>query len=488
MRVLPKLVHKFWEHGAGRTALAAFCAHSVSISIGICQGYSAILIPQLNSSYGIHVDSEESSWLASLGAITNPIGSILSGVVAEYFGRKRSIQISSVPFILGWLCIGLADNIHLLYVGRLVTGVAAGMSSACYTYVSEVSTPENRGIFQTLGPICASFGILLTYTLGYFLNWATVAFLSVVFSIFTLIAVEFLPESPAYLIKTGNNSQSFASYLWFRRNVAVAQQEVLQHSSGEKSVRRSTKEVYMSAATIKPFLILVTLFFLQELSGIYTILFYAVNFFEETDLNMNNYVSSIMVGVIRFIMSIITAVLVNRFGRRVLCMSSSAGMTITMLVMVVFFKYYEVHTEETRIFPLLPLVCVIFNVMFSMVGMLPIPWILVGELFPLEVRSIMSGVVICIAQCFIFIFVKIYPDMISFLNFSGTLGTFLAASVVALVFCKYVLPETKNKSLQEIEDCFKNRKSGGLEGYDNRGFVLNPESFKTDEIFTVQVH
>jgi hypothetical protein len=63
MRVLPKLVHKFWEHGAGRTALAAFCAHSVSISIGICQGYSAILIPQLNSSYGIHVDSEESSWL-----------------------------------------------------------------------------------------------------------------------------------------------------------------------------------------------------------------------------------------------------------------------------------------------------------------------------------------------------------------------------------------------------------------------------------------
>ncbi|KAH0817846.1 hypothetical protein GEV33_004945 [Tenebrio molitor] len=140
-----------------------------------------------------------------LGAITNPIGSILSGVVAEYFGRKRSIQISSVPFILGWLCIGLADNIHLLYVGRLVTGVAAGMSSACYTYVSEVSTPENRGIFQTLGPICASFGILLTYTLGYFLNWATVAFLSVVFSIFT-------PETtPKALLVTCGSEET---WLW----------------------------------------------------------------------------------------------------------------------------------------------------------------------------------------------------------------------------------------------------------------------------------
>ncbi|KAJ3653787.1 hypothetical protein Zmor_013021 [Zophobas morio] len=426
----------------------------------------------------------------SLGAITNPVGSILSGLLAEYVGRKKAIQISSIPFLVGWLCIGLADDIALLYAGRLVTGIAAGMSSACYTYVSEVATPENRGILQALGPICASFGILLTYTLGYFLNWATVAFLSVFFAVFTLIAVEFLPESPPYLIKKGHNSRGYDSYLWFRRNVAVAHQEILNQSSNDKTISSSTKEVYLSAATVKPFLILVTLFFLQELSGIYTILFYAVNFFEETDLNMNTYVSSIIVGIIRFVMSIVTAILVNKFGRKILCMSSSAGMSATMLVMVVYFKYYEVHSDESRVLPLLPLVCVIFNVMFSMVGMLPIPWILVGELFPLEVRSIMSGIVICIAQCFIFIFVKIYPDMITYLNFSGTLSTFLVASVVALLFCKTILPETKNKSLEEIEESFKNRKLGGkLEGYDNRGFVLNPETFnkKSDEIFTVQV-
>lgn len=63
---------------------------------------------------------------ASLGAVTNPIGSILSGLLAEYLGRKRAIQISSLPFLIGWLCIGLADNIPLLYTGRLITGIAAG--------------------------------------------------------------------------------------------------------------------------------------------------------------------------------------------------------------------------------------------------------------------------------------------------------------------------------------------------------------------------
>lgn len=354
------------------------------------------------------------------------------------------------------------------------------MSSACYTYVSEVSTPENRGILQSLGPICASFGILLTYTLGYFLSWSTVAFLSVSFAVFTLIAVEFLPESPSYLIKTGNTSKAFDSYFWFRRNVAVAQTEVAKHSTTVSS-KHDVQEMYFSAATIKPFFILVSLFFLQELSGIYTILFYAVNFFEETNLDLDNYISSIIVGVIRFGMSIVTAILVNKYGRRLLCMASSGGMSVTMFAMVVYFKYYEVHSDENRVFSVFPLICVIFNVMFSMVGMLPIPWILVGELFPLEVRSIMSGIVICIAQCFIFLFVKIYPDMITNLNFSGTLITFLLAAVVAFLFCKFILPETKNKSLQEIEDYFKRKKN--LDGIDNEAYCPD----KNETIFTVQI-
>ncbi|XP_017771208.1 PREDICTED: facilitated trehalose transporter Tret1-like, partial [Nicrophorus vespilloides] len=120
-----KRLEKIWNYGPGRTALAAVCAHSVSISIGISQGYSAILIPQLMRSQDFEVDTEQSSWLASLGAITNPLGSILSGLLAEWLGRKRSIQLSSLPFLLGWLCIAFAPTIFWLYAGRLITGIAA---------------------------------------------------------------------------------------------------------------------------------------------------------------------------------------------------------------------------------------------------------------------------------------------------------------------------------------------------------------------------
>ncbi|KAF7266483.1 hypothetical protein GWI33_020166 [Rhynchophorus ferrugineus] len=466
-------------------ALAAFCAHSVSISIGICQGYSAVWIPQLESSHEFGITSTQSSWLASLGAITNPVGSILSGFLAEYLGRRRSIQISSIPFIVGWVLIGLGRNIGWLYAGRLITGIATGMSTASYTYVGEISTPTTRGFLQTLGPVCASFGILLTYILGYLLHWSTVALLSTVFAVFSIVTMQIMPESPPHLIKNhvgdiNENSEAYKAYLFFNRNIVVAQQEIknaMQNISPEKAnVQKSLKELYLSPETVRPFCLLVGLFLLQELSGIYTILYYAVQFFGETDLQINDYVSSITVGSIRFIMSIVCAILINKLGRKTLCTFSSFGMTISVLILGLYVKYYELNPNEEKILNLLPLFCVMFNVLFSMIGMLPIPWILCGELFPLRVRPIMAGIVICMAQTFIFICVKIYYDMVNYLGFSGTIFTFFAASTLAMLFCKYILPETRNKSLDEIEAYFRgksgnNNKFKERSGIDNNGFV-----------------
>ncbi|KAF5287397.1 hypothetical protein FQR65_LT12222 [Abscondita terminalis] len=440
-------------------ALATVCAHSVSISIGICQSYSAILIPQLSKA-DFRLTSHQSSWAASLGAVSNPVGSILSGVLAEFVGRKAAIALSSVPFLIGWLCIGMAKDVTLLYTGRLITGIATGMSTASYTYVAEISPPEKRGSFQSLGPISASFGVLLTFTLGTYLKWNVVALISSFFSIFTMVGIQLVPESPSYLLKKGKRIEGFNSLLWFRRSNSLAQEELDRFEADAKTDNDSLKMLILSPSTIKPFFILVALFFLQELSGIYTILYYAVDFFEKADLNMDEHVSSIIIGIIRFVMSIVTAALLNKFGRKTLCMVSSGGMAATMFVATLYFEYFETQAYAT-----IPLIGVLLNVFFSMIGMLPIPWILVSELFPLRVRPIMGGFVICLAQCFIFVCVKIYYDMIECLRFSGTLLTFSLAAVVALAFSKWVLPETKDKTLDEIERYFKGEEGRNVEIY-----------------------
>lgn len=332
------------------------------------------------------------------------------------------------------------------------------MASASYTYVSEISTPESRGVLQALGPISASFGILLTYVCGYFFQWKYTALMSLFFCIFTLISMSFLPESPAHLVKGQNTKEIFEVYLYFRRSNAKAQEEVEKHTSKCDefyNTYKSWREDFFCCENVKPFLILVTLFFLQEMSGIYSILFYTVNFFEKTHLDVDDFLASIVVGGIRFFMSIMTALLINKFARRFLCLVSSFGMACTLLPLLLYIRYYELFPDSPKFLPYLPLVSVIFNVFFSMLGMLPIPYILVGEYFPLKTRSIMSGLVICIAQIFIFISVKTYPNMNDVFGFSGTLFTFFVASCIAVIYCKFVLPETKDKSLEEIEECFR---------------------------------
>lgn len=345
------------------------------------------------------------------------------------------------------------------------------MSAACFTYVTEISTPQTRGILQSLGPVCASTGILLTYTLGYFISWDLVAIVSIFFALFTLTAMQFLPESPSYLIKKGKKEESLESLTWFRGTKTITELDLPM---------KETKNQYFTPAIVKPFFIIVSMFFLQSFSGIYSILFYAVDFFRDFEVDVNEHISSILVGVIRLTMAIFSAILISKLGRKTLCSISSLGMAISLTLAVAYLKYYESNPEQPRFFPIIPLLCILANIFFSMVGMLPIPWILAGELFPLRVRSIMSGVVICFGQCFIFITVKIYPFLVENLSFSGTLMTFIASSVVGVVFSKWVLLETKNKSLEEIETHFRSQgflgRKGDL-GVENGGFegeVLSP--------------
>lgn len=354
------------------------------------------------------------------------------------------------------------------------------MSTASYTYVAEISTPENRGMLQALGPICASLGILLTYTLGYCINWHILAYFSLIFSILTLISINFVPESPSWLIKQCQLKPGLESLVWLRRSLGTAELEYNEILKNKKSCHKTPLGAYFEPKTLKPFFILLILFFLQELSGIYNILFYTVNFFKEASMNLNEYISSIIVGFIRFVMAIFAAFLINKYTRKKLCLISASGMCVFMLISAIYLKYYEINANLDRIWPITPLLCFFMNVLFSMVGILPIPWILTGEIFPLDVRSIMSGTVVCFAQIAIFACVKIHPSLVQIVSFSGVLFIFSVSSFLTIFFVKFVLPETKDLSLQDIEDYF----SKGVDnfGFENDNVAKKDKSSKSTEI------
>ncbi|XP_065214994.1 facilitated trehalose transporter Tret1-like isoform X2 [Planococcus citri] len=455
-----------------RAVIATFITHLNSINVGMCQGYSAILLPQLlnpidDTDDVLMINSEEASWIASLGVLSNPVGALLSGLLMDACGRKTTILYTTIPFVFGWTIIGLSENLYTLCLGRCISGLAIGMSSSCYVYVAEISTPSSRGFLSAFGPVFVSLGVLAVYSLGYILDWKTLAFICSITAALSFVAILFLPESPSWLATNGSLDEATKALLWFRKDQSATDNELADILETVKISRntkpRSVKELVQycrRGAVWKPFLILVAFFVFQELSGIYIVLYYAIDFFDRAGTHFNDYIASIMVGSLRFLVSIVGAVCIQHFSRKIMATTSSLFMSISMAVAAMYEHWYSEMEIDARPLVWIPLVSILINVSASMLGMLQLPWLMIGELFPLTIRGTMGGLVSSLAYLFIFVTVKFYPAMLQHLKVDGTMWMFSIASFLAIFYVMACLPETKDKTLFQIERAFMKSESG----------------------------
>jgi len=149
--------------------------------------------------------------------VSAPVGALIGGFLMEIFGRVRTLQIGAIPSLIGWILIGTSINIPMLLVGRLLTGLATAlMTSPAIVYITEVARPELRGSLISFGPTLASFGMVLCYLKGAYINWKIVAYLSTAYSLIPIFMVQFLvPESPVWLISKGRKQDAKKSLDWY---------------------------------------------------------------------------------------------------------------------------------------------------------------------------------------------------------------------------------------------------------------------------------
>lgn len=428
------------------------------------QGFSAVLIPQLESnSSTIVIDKEGASWIASLGVISTPGGALLSGVLAEAVGRKTTTQITALPFLIGWILMAVSKNKMWLYVGRFVTGFAIGMASTCYIYLAEISLPSERGMLASLGPVLVSFGVLLVYLFGYLMDWHYASIVCAGTAAFSFFLIYFLPETPPWLAKKRRFSKATEALIQLRGSKEAADKELSQILESIGSKHSFTCREYLSKClepTVwKPFLILIFFFLFQEGSGMYIIVYYATNVFHDLGAVLDSSVESIIVGFVRLLTSAFGTACIQSFGRKPMAITSSLLMGISMAVASFYNYSYGGLLISKRPCPYVPFVCLVVNVMSSMLGMLQLPWLMIGELFPLAVRGIMSGIVSSLAYFFIFAIIKIYPNLMSTLDLTGMMGLFSVISLLTAIFVIFFLPETKGKLLIDIEKSFKKKEN-----------------------------
>ncbi|KAL1463577.1 hypothetical protein WDU94_015317 [Cyamophila willieti] len=466
---------------------SACIAHTLVLQVGIHMAYSTIQIPHLNLTTG------QASWLASLVTITNPIGALCMGLVMDRLGRKLSLTLVCVPFIFSSLLTLYSDptDVSLLYISKTCAGVGSGMSTVALVYVSEISHGDYRPALLCLNSVFISFGILLTTILNLYLDWRSLSacFLALIAgSGFLLLC--FVPESPHWLMSFDRSSEDLrhakakTSLQYLNPNKAMFDQEwrllnQVRTRHDESKEGSLLGKLFTSKQCYRPLRVLLILFTLQQLTGVYPIIFYAMQLFKQvgTDIGAGFDESHALVflGAMRFLMSGVSVVLARGVGRKHLLVVSGAGLCLFSWLLsgnlLVKSSYGDcplrnsTHTDaamynapcqslhSSLTSDRLSLLFILLYVCFSAVGVIIIPWTMIGELLPSYARGTCSGLMISYGYVCMFGMVKGFPFALEY-SVIGTFFTFGFISLILVVFVYFYLPETKGKTFVEIENFF----------------------------------
>ncbi|XP_044271366.1 facilitated trehalose transporter Tret1 [Tribolium madens] len=433
-----------------------------SASCGMPVGYSAVLLPQLKyPNETLQIDDEIGSWIASVHSAATPFGSLLSGLLMDRCGRKLALQIASLPLILGWILIGLSPNHAILLAGRVVAGLSAGLTAAAgQVLIGEITEPHLRGMFSSVPFASYSFGILLVYALGSVLPWRLVAGLSTVLPVLAITIFFFLPESPVWLVRNDKPEKARKALVWLRGGDSIQARLETEHLTErierEQKIETATRtgNVIFRPEVIKPFIIINVFNIMQIFSGTYIIVFYAVDILGHINNQMDHFMTAVLTAGVRFIFSLVASALLALIGRRALALTSGLGTAISALCLGTFLYPRDNCTisDSGGYFPAL---CVLLYVATNTVGFMILPGVMLGELFPAKVRGLAGGLTFMIFNFVLFATAKAFPVMKNGVGVHGVFWIFGGTALVASVFLYFMLPETKGKTLSQIEDYFQ---------------------------------
>ena len=379
------------------------------------------------------------------------IGSLASGQLTDRFGRRRIMLIISGLFITGTLIASCAPSVSLILLGRVCIGFAIGIGS--YTaplYIAEVSPLEWRGGLVSLNQLAITLGILFSFIINYvFTNvdgsWRFMFGIGLVPAILLSIGMIFLPESPRWLITQNRREEAITTLQVLRHsdNVRAEIQEIEQSLTIKQA---SFKEVF--APWILPVLFLgAMLGFIQQVTGINTIIYYAPTIFELAGFQdaSSSILATIGIGIVNVAATIFAIAYLDKWGRRPLLLSGLAGMCVSLLGLALAFYF---NTSTLRWVAMGCTFSFIICFAFSLGAIL---WLVVSEIFPLEVRATAMG--IAVFSCWLWNFI-VSSTFLTLLSAIGPTASFLFYASMCLVswwFCYAKVPETSGVSLEKIE-------------------------------------
>ncbi|XP_075987366.1 facilitated trehalose transporter Tret1-like [Anticarsia gemmatalis] len=435
------------------------------VEVGMCLGFTTCLLPALRDpDSDIKADLATSSWIAATFGLAWIPGFFTSSYYMDRFGRKIAFILDIIPGALGLILMYFSTNVYGLIAARALEGVTAGSTSILGAIViGEYSSPVYRGMFLNLKTAALYMGSAIAHLLGNYFHWRTVALVTLIPYVVNFGIVWMWPESPSWLASKDRFEQSEKTFYWLRgkseqstkelREMTKAQQERTKH---EEISFSNNVMIFFRKCRRRDFVMPVIIYFfaavLLETSGRHIFPAYAVQIIAEVSGSEASFYYTLCLDLLVTVSAFFSSVLIRMFKRRTLLFTTGAAAFI--VIMSVCLYLFLVSRSIIPNISWIPMG--LFGMYLAIVNFAcaPIPLALVGEIFPLEHRAsgtTIAGLLIALTSI---ITLKTTPVMLATVKVYGTFTILGVIMAISLVFLYFMLPETKDRTLQEIEDYF----------------------------------
>ncbi|MGN1210049.1 MAG: sugar porter family MFS transporter [Candidatus Cryptobacteroides sp.] len=452
----------------------AIVAAMGGLLFGFDTGVISGAIPFLQKDFGIGESSIELITTAGLvGAI---LGALAGGVVTDRLGRRKILIASGLVFAIGAVWSGMSTSTANLVAARLFLGVAIGMSSfAVPLYIAEISPTRVRGTLVSLFQLMITIGIVVSYCSDFlFANdndvscWRPMFYVGVIPALILLVGMIFMPESPRWLLSKGRRDEALKVLSKTEGEAALEVADAVAGEISKDAENTASWKDLLKKECRYPLIIAVGIMFIQQFVGINTVMYYSPKIFQMAgfDGSVAAIGASIGVGVINVVATLLSVYFVDRIGRRKLFFTGMVGMVLSLSLLAGSFLI-----DVSNAGKYVTVGCTLLYVTFYAISVGPLGWLIISEVFPQKLRGLGSSIGSLSVWVFNSIVTFTFFKIAKLLSIPGTeivvdgeilanpAGSFLFYALIALLgilWGYFFVPETKGKSLEDIEKHWRN--------------------------------
>ncbi|RBM01473.1 MFS transporter [Acidithiobacillus ferridurans] len=437
-----------------RFILIAIVAGLGGLLFGYDTGVVAGVLLFLNQVF--HFDASMKGLFVAIALAAAAVGAAFAGALADAFGRRTVLIVAAVLFSAGAILASVAWTIPLLFLGRVMVGAAIGVSSMITPlYLSEITAAHWRGAIVTINQFYITVGIFVSYLVDYMLSgvtdgWRWMLAIGAIPGFILLGGMMILPESPRWLAGRDLIEKAAAGLRFLRGRQDVSEElGDLRRDVVEGSHRAAPWSLLLKRKVRKPLIVGIGLAVFQQITGINVVIYFAPTIFQDAGLSSASasILATVGIGAVNVIMTSVAMRLLDTAGRRKMLLLGLYGMLVSLIFIGTGFMI-QLHGALTYI--IVGMVAIF--VAFFAIGLGPIFWLMISEIFPLAIRGRAMSIATVANWVSNMVISGIFLDLLLMIGRGPTFIFYASMTVLAILFTLWIVPETKGKTLEQIED------------------------------------